>query len=264
MAVAGIDPKWNTVALSDYNFIASPLSFQFVHPTRPLNAAMPDGGVSSEATLGPATITMGGEIAETTIDTAWDSYGELMKLFRTSGDRAKKGQLQPFGGAYHWYCQLTDRSTFTPMQAEGRAQVSFTFVADDPFRRANSKIVKTATPASTVTIDHSSSGDFQGDAPRMPLTLNMGSGWASGNLIRLLNSTTGQRFECTVSAAITASEEIVINGDEHLIYEGTRIAMAKVAGGFLYVAGGMDNVIDFTGTTTLQSTTFEFWDRYWT
>ena len=227
----------------------------------------PDRGATPEITFGVTKIRLSGTIhgdpATGNADAdVRDKFGLLMKNLR-GVDRIQKGKLSVHGDSTHYFCQLTGSPTFQLIKGEGVASVVLEFTLDDPFRRSDSvfsegRVVTSSNPIELITFG----SDFDGDAMRIPLILNLGGGWQKGELLRVFNSTTGVRFEHVCSQNLGASQEIVIDGEEYLVTENGQKVGEGNAGQFPYLRGGITNSFDFSGSDRFGTFIFEFIDRF--
>lgn len=259
--MTAIQPLFDGYAFTDANFVVSELRSEASFEGRPKKAVLADAGALPEVTLSGRRILMKGRIAGTPSTTARVYLRDLMANLRGS-DRTTKGQLDLYGDG-HWWAQLHGRPVMQWVEGDDSVNLTLEFYAEDPFRRNNSMISVTATPGSTMDITFGASQDFLGDAPRIPLVINCGPGWSAGDVVRIHNTTAGWRFEKTVVNALSASQDLIINGERCHVTEGNEVvAEGVVCTSYPYVSGGQTNTLDFTGTTTLQSTTCEFFDRF--
>lgn len=176
-------------------------------------------------------------------------------------DRQRFGRLDLYGNGHYW-CQLDQVPTLSPRDPSSLS-MNLQFFAPDPFRRSAALVTKSATPASPdfeITVTHGS--DFDGDVPRIPLSINLGSGWQKDELVRIENTTIGWFFEHVVTQNLTGVD-LVIDGDNHEVLEGGVAVHEGTAATFPYLRGGTTNVLDFTDCDRFQSFTLEFYDRFW-
>lgn len=260
--MADNDPTFNGWPFSSVDLVVSSISSTLVYPARPAKAAMPDQGISSEATLAGRSFRMGGKItaaSESDLSTKW---GTLLKRTRGAGDRTKKGQLDVTGTG-HFLAQAVGSWGFAKDKGQSNAVVSLEFYADDPWLRKTLRTVSETLSGGDKIIALIFASSFTGDAPRMPAILNLGGGWQKDELLRVNNSVTGEWFEHVVSRNLTASEDLVVDGEAFEVLEGSQVAMSGTSGTFPYVRGGVTQNLDFEGSSRLQGYDVIFWDRFY-
>ncbi len=265
---SGIDPAVNGWSFSTADYVVNSLTSEWVYPERPVKAKYPDGGITKERTLAGLIWRIGGSIQGSGLTPNTDVRDNIaLLLSKIRGtDREKKVRLDLHNDG-HYYGQFIGKITAPIRRGEGQFNLSLEFHCDDPFRRADTIIAVNETPTSsdtTVQLTNGTSADFAGNAPRIPVVLDLGGGWSASDIVRILNTTTGDRFEYIVPQTLTASESLVLDGETNEVLIGSEVVMEGVSGNFPYLRGGVNNTFDFAGTTTgqLQQYTFSFWDRF--
>ncbi len=259
--MAETDPQFNDWAFSNAGLTINRLSKRQSVQARPANAIAIDGGVSSEMLYGHGQIQMGGVIIGDDAADAQDKLGELQKRLR-GGAGVRRGRLELDSSAGHYYGQLSGDLNAVWLPGDGKIQVDMTFLLDDPFLRTNISSVSFTPSGGGPTASVTFNSHFSGDCPRIPLVLNAGPGWSQGDLLRMHNTTTGERFELVINATLASSVDLIIDSENHEVREGNNVGAQVQSGQFPYLRGGVTNTFDFTGTDfTGNQFSFVFWDR---
>ena len=264
--MAGIIPTFNGVALSTYGFVASGCTVNLGYPGRGEKSAIVDGGASSETTLGTTRIVLQGTVQGTDDATLRTNLSSLLAALRGT-DRVKYGQLDLYQTGYHYWCQMVGNLPLTVLRGTGVASVTLEFEAPDPYRRANTLVTVTEWLSYTdpvMSVDFAT--DFSGNAFRIPIVVKPGNsnGWAQNDRIRIYNSTVGWRFEHVLTQALSAGQNVIVDGETGEVFENGVLAQQGSSGGGLYLRGGVTNLLSFSGTTTtrLANYVIEFYDRF--
>lgn len=219
----------------------------------------PFAGSATQGRYEGRRITVAGTIGGTSQSDLRDSFSLILEqLGGVDGNRF--GRLDLYGDGYYW-AQLEGSPTLTPT-GPATASLLIQFFAADPWRRASSLVTKTATPTSPnfeISLTHGL--DFSGNAPRIPLRINLGQGWQKDELVRIESTTVGWVFEHVVTQDLTG-KTLFIDGDDHEVLEDGVAVYEAVSGAFPWIIGSTGNTLDFTGCDRKQSFTLEFWDRY--
>ena len=223
-------------------------------------AAQAFAGSATQARLEGLRITVSGTLAGTDQSDIRDKWSLIMEHLG-GVDRNRFGRLDLYGDGHFW-AQLEASPTFTPTGPQ-TASVLLQFFCADPYRRSASLVTKSSTPTSPnfeISLTHGS--DFSGNVPRIPIRIDLGSGWQKDELVRVQNTTVGWIFEHVVTQDLTGLG-LYIDGDRHQVLEAGEPVYEAVSGTSPWIVGGTANTLDFTDSDRIQSFQIEFYDRFW-
>jgi len=217
-------------------------------------------GAATQARLEGLRITVSGTLVGTSQSDLRDKWSLILEHLG-GVDRDRFGRLDLYGDGHFW-AQLEASPTFTPIGPE-MASVLMQFFCPDPFRRSASLVTKSGTPTSPdfeLSLTHGA--DFNGNVPRIPIRIDLGSGWQKDELVRIESTTVGWIFEHVVTQDLTGLG-LYIDGDRHQVLEAGEPVHEAVSGAFPWIVGGAANTLDFTDCDRFQSFQIEFYDRFW-
>lgn len=265
--MAGLkDLAFNDWAFSNASFTLESLSVDIEEPVAALKSAFGDSQAAPEGTGAGALITVQGKVASSTHANLITFLSDIRKNTRGT-DRVKKGRLEIDDSDKHFWCQRAGGVSTQFNVNLGWADVGLTFISDEPFWRANTRITllkSTSSADPTFNITHGPSNDFEGSAYRMPIAISItGETWAVDDLIIIENTTANWKFEHKFQAAVGSGDTVHIDGESYEVRYDADVIQEGTSGTFPYVVGQSTNAFTVDGSTNETAAwDIAFWDRF--